>query len=328
MMDDRIPFPRRNTLYLGGVPYRLMGDPVKEGDVIAYKASAPGMGVWNDILIREYFPAGLQQSICRKNNGDLACEKIAQGLFESNRAVFLRGEQAEAEYVSSFLQETGVKTACYDAYGTSYSVRVLPKTITLEMFMEQNSGGLSLKKGLPWIMALVDFLDKIHRQGLLHLRVMPSQIYLLGERAVFLDHVCFWKKGSHDVPESHGREISYMAPEIRLQNAGDFCPATDLYSVALIFYRLLYGHHPQKNFGLVQESTKMPSDLAQALWFRKSLHILPRKRFPTAAAFKTSLLHLEHSSEQASMDDCAACPKCGFKKSNRQSLHDYKSVLG
>src|SRR5699024_1870726 len=147
---------------------------------------------------------------------------------------------------------------------------------------EQNPGGLSLKKGLPWIMALADFLDKIHRQGLLHLRILPSRIYLLGERSVFLDHVCFWEKGNHDVPEYHGRDISYMAPEIRLQNAVDFCPATDLYSVALIFYRLLYGHHPQKNLGLVQESSPMPSDLAQALWFRKSLHILPRKRFPTA----------------------------------------------
>ena len=72
MMDDRIPFSCGDTLYLGGEPYRLMGDPVKEGDVIAYKGAVPGMGVWNDILIREYFPAGLQQRICRKNNGDLA----------------------------------------------------------------------------------------------------------------------------------------------------------------------------------------------------------------------------------------------------------------
>lgn len=326
-MDDRIPFSCKNILYLGGIPYRLMGDPVKEGNVIAYKASAPGMGLWNDVLIREYFPLGLNQGICRKASGELACEKNARELFEAKRAVFLRGEQAEAEYISSLPQGTGIKTACYHAYGTSYSVRVLPKTMTLEMFMEQNSTVLSLEKCLPWVMALAAFLEKVHRQGLLHLGVRPSQIYLLTERAVFLDHVCFWKKGDPYLPEYHGQEIACMAPEIRLGNAKDICPATDLYSVALIFCQLLYGHQPPQPFLHFEDPMQTPSVFEQALWFRKSLHILPRKRYPTAAEFNASLLRLKCCLEQAGADGCRGRSLYQIRTATRPLWRDPKGFL-
>lgn len=310
MMDERKPLSCGDTLYLGGVPYRLIGDPVKQGNAIAYRASAPGLGLWKDVLIREYFPLGLQRSVCRKENGELVCEKAARELFEAKGAAFWKGEQAEAKYVSAFLHETGLKTACYHAHGTSYSVRILPQTITLEKFIKQNPGNVSLEKVLPWLLALLDYLEIVHRQGLLHLEIRPSQIYLLTDRAVFLDHVCFWEKGGPDpldTSEFDWEALSYIAPEIRLQNAGDLCPATDLYSVALIFYRLVYGHRQQQT-SLGQQGPMKPQPLSeQARWFRKNLHVLPRKRCATAAEFKAALLAAEDGLGRNKAGGSAAC---------------------
>lgn len=300
MTDYRMPRARGDMLCLGGVSYLLADDAVMQGDVIAYKATAHGLGPWTDIQIREFFPHGPGCCIYRRENGELVGAEDHCPMLENKRRAFLKSYQTEAEYFSSLSPGIGAKVEFYQAYGTGYTVRVLPKAVSLEALIQQNPNGFLLEEIKPLLLNLLDQLEKIHRGGFLHLTIQPSQIYFLSEKALLLDYIALWTKENTESLDHFARDISYTAPEIRLQNWKELCPATDLYAVAALLYHLLYGQPLHREAFLTMEPDKtqgIPAPLM--MMFRKGLHVLPRKRFAEVGEFRSALLALHLDKDTA-----------------------------
>lgn len=299
MSDFRTPRPRGDTLYLEGVPYQLIGDAVIVGDVITYKASTQCSEPWVDLLIKEFFPYTINETVSRKENGTLDFTLFNNQHLEQKRNLFLKCHRIEKERIDRLPSSNGAKISCIKAYGTYYTVRRLSYAITLQSLLAQNPKGFSMENTMPLILKLLDFLECIHNEQLLHLQIHPSQIYLMAGKELTLDCMNLWRKGDTGLLRTISVDLDYTAPEIRLQNWEEISPATDLYSVAALIYHLLYGNTPRKNyFSLIEpcEIQGMPNQIRA--FFRKGLHILPRKRFSTVTEFRSALLALEPLSEK------------------------------
>lgn len=322
MLDHRIPRRDGEILLLNSIPCQVVGNAVIQEDVIAYPARVSGLDGWNDILIRELYPRSLDASISRSQSGVLQCTADGKRLLAEKREVFLRGQRVEQQQFNRLPPEVGAKSFCCDAYGTSYAVRIIPRSATCETLLEQNPNGLPMEEAVSLILKLLDILEDIHSSGLLHLNILPSSIHLLPGGALVLDYIQLWDQKTVDLPENLGYSLSYAAPELRLHNWNEIGPSTDLYAATALFYHLIFGHGPQQDplIGLPQYNA-LPVPLARM--FHKGLHLLPRRRFATAAELRMTLLLLERQGfyRPPEMNGSTPFRKSTFEK-KRSEQHD------
>ena len=306
MTEHRKPRLHDEVIVLGGIPYRIWADSaIVQGDLIAYRASVPGQGPWNDVRIRELYPQ--DEQIRRGEDGALQCTAASQALLAQKRAVFHKSQQAEAAQFAAFPPSLGIRSCFYDAYGTSYSVRIFPKSLTLDNLLEQNPDGFPPEEAVPLVLKLLDALEFIHSRGLVHLMVHPSQLYLLSGNLLMLDQISLWPQEMTTVPSGLVCDISYTAPEVRLKDWNEVGPSADLYAAAALLFHLLCGRpFCQEMFSLtpLYERTSVPAQFVPL--FHKGLHVLPRKRFATAAEFRAALQDLEWTSDKISGKNAAS----------------------
>lgn len=291
MMDQRTARAVGNTLLLDGIDYQLKSAAIK-GSVIVYEAAAEGSSIWEDILIRELFPC---TDGVRRGADDLLfiTDKGRTAMLRARRA-FAAGQKAEA----ALLHLYGGDSRILDAYGTSYVVRRFPKAVCLQTVLEQ--GALPPSMTQPLMEQLLDAVELLHQQGLLHLGIAPQRIYLLSGRQLFLDHDCLWD--TH-LCEEVGSDISnpYAAPEVRLCNLADVGTAADLFSCCAVLFALLLGRSLRQDEllsrslyrSLLRALEALPSSAAArtgtALLLNRGLHTLPHRRFQSAAELRYAL---------------------------------------
>lgn len=293
MLDYRIPRQDGETLVLNGVPCRVTGNAVAQGDVIAYPAMISGPGPWNDVLIRELYPRAPNGVISRSQDGSLQYTPAGAQLLAAKREIFLRGQRVEQRRFERLPPEAGAKSFCCDAYGTSYAVRIFPRSATCETLLAQNQKGLPLEQAVFLVDKLLDDLEDIHDNGLLHLKIDPGVLHLLPGGALILDYVHLWDQRNMDPAACFDCSLPYAAPELRLHNWNEISPAADLYAAAALFYHLIFGHGPQQDWQMhLSQYDAMPASLARI--FRKGLHLLPRKRFASVSDFRTALKALAY----------------------------------
>ncbi len=101
---------------------------------------------------------------------------------------------------------------------------------------------------------LLKGLQQLHEQKVIHCNLKPSNIFLRYRygKPDFIDPVCVFtdfsmaKTPQLQPPANAKLPVSFMynAPELLLSKTELIGPATDLYSIAIILYELLKGHHP------------------------------------------------------------------------------------
>lgn len=107
---------------------------------------------------------------------------------------------------------------------------------------------------------LVQGLRAFHRRETLHQDLKPDNIVLRGEEPVILDFGSVYVAGVDEIATTFTREralgtLEYSAPEYRLQRPRT--PASDQFSLAVMLYELLTGHHP---FGNAYQQALKPVD--------------------------------------------------------------------
>lgn len=209
----------------------------------------------------------------------------------------VRPEVATATAMQRFIREARLLASLHhpnaipvhragDADGIAYFVMEYVEGETLAKRLER--GPLTFAEALRLGRDMLHALEAVHRLGVVHRDVKPSNIFLVGDRAVLGDFGIARPEASE--PQTGTGTIvgtpGYLSPE---QVTGEaVSPRADLYAVAVVLYEALTGRRveaPRPPGELDWHG--VPGHLAAVL--RRGLAWSPEARWPDAAAFRRAL---------------------------------------
>lgn len=115
---------------------------------------------------------------------------------------------------------------------------------TLEDLLRERKGRpFPLVESLVFLKSLAEVLDYLHRFGLVHLHVRPSNIWVDNDGRVLLAGLGFTHTvGAVLTDLNLSGSPAHLAPEV-IRRQG-ITPAADIYSLGLLLFELLTGRHP------------------------------------------------------------------------------------
>lgn len=245
-MDHRKALPPGTLLPFPAMPCTLIGELGRGSNAIVY------MGVYPDllnrkerhtVLIKELFPLHQRAAIFRDENGEVICSPEGRETWELHRQSFEYGNLVHLRMLEKHPDITGANLNTFSLHDTMYTVLGCTGGRSLET--ESSSPEADLRRLTVRMLGLLDALEPFHESGFLHLDVAPDNILLIGqdirERVMLIDYNSVYdlKASTLNTPSYHSIKPGYSAPELR--TGGTPSAASDLYSVAAVFYRCLSG---------------------------------------------------------------------------------------
>ncbi|MHB8598430.1 MAG: substrate-binding domain-containing protein [Ktedonobacteraceae bacterium] len=187
-----------------------------------------------------------------------------------------------------------------------YSATLLTETETLEHVLRRQRGQqgrqIAIERVVQLVTQLCDAVEYAHEQGIVHGNIQPSSIVVHNENDVLLTHFGMrraYQAGEPLVSLLEEGNAAYIAPE---QALGMVVPASDIYALGVLLYRLLGGVLPYKaendgEIALKHAEEPIPSlravrsDIPEALdrVVQVALAKMPDGRFPSVTALSQAL---------------------------------------
>jgi ABC-type phosphate transport system substrate-binding protein len=187
-----------------------------------------------------------------------------------------------------------------------FDVTEYPNEWTLEQIFEGDEER-KLFRSLPHIASLLTqicaALDYAHEQCIVHGNIQPSSLIILPDTKALLTNFSMkrmYEEGDPLVAQIQEGNASFVAPE---QFVGILSPASDIYAVGVLLFRLLTGHYPYEGesdgeIALKHANEAIPSlrqwrpELPEAveLVVRVALAKSPEARFPNAHSLASAFL--------------------------------------
>ncbi len=178
--------------------------------------------------------------------------------------------------------------------------------MNLQQFLARYKNGLPLKTFFPLAMHIVAILSEVHRRGILHLDIKPSNILVAQDRVCLTDFGISRQTGSENLILLEGT-LPYMAPEQTGKTSFPVDQRSDLYSLGVVFYEMVAGKRPfsasdiggwvhahlAEKSAPLSEVCSCPEALSQVIM--KLLEKDPEKRYQSASG----LLYDLHALYQA-----------------------------
>jgi len=192
------------------------------------------------VVIKEYIPNKLAK---RDRKGQVrARSEDTEGRFKRGRKLFFQEASALAT-----LKHTNIVDVFnfFQANGTVYMVMEYQEGKNLQHLLQRRRGGLSEKFLRTVFPALLDGLELIHANDLLHLDIKPGNIHIQrGGQPLLLDFGAV-----HGFPQSRqeqpGQVISAgFSPIEQYDNRGYVGPWTDLYAIGATMRACIEGRPP------------------------------------------------------------------------------------
>jgi phosphate transport system substrate-binding protein len=177
---------------------------------------------------------------------------------------------------------------------------------TLEQILQQTESQerfIQMPLIVRYITQLCAALQYAHEQQIVHGNIQPSSILVQNDQHILLTNFSMksiYQEGKPLVAQIEEGNQAYIAPE---QVVGMLSPASDIYAVGVLLYRLLSGHIPYDGesageIALKHANEAIPSlrtlrlDLPESveLVVRVALAKSPEARFPNANALSEALL--------------------------------------
>lgn len=175
-----------------------------------------------------------------------------------------------------------------EAEGLFYFVMDYIEGETLSKRLER--GPLSQAETLKLGRDLLDALDAVHRAGIVHRDVKPSNIFLVGRRALLGDFGIAKALRREGEPLTHPAASpgtpEYMSPE--QASGGDITIRTDLYLAGIVIYQSLTGRKwdwsakPDRSMW-----SGIPAGITKVL--KRALQFMPEDRWESAEDFRRAL---------------------------------------
>ena len=299
---------RRSTVIFGRYQVRqFLGHG---GFAMSYLASDLEQGT--SVVLKECFPAII---------ADRAPDGLSVVVSEPDQEDF-------AAYCQQLTSEAETLTRCtlpniprcFDCFkenNTCYLVTEYIPGPTLKNYIDMHRGRLAVQEAKRLLLPVLDDLDRLHEQGILHRDIAPDNLIISSDRdvAVLVDF------GSALTPDKNGKTAQVFlkpgfSPPEQYMRYGKEGPWTDVYAFAAVFYYALTGKCPPDAIARIGEDTlirptqlnaALNADLESALLGMLSIHT--RDRCSAAADFRRALAAVEtNPASQVLYEDFSVMP--------------------
>ncbi|NPV39246.1 MAG: SpoIIE family protein phosphatase [Brevinematales bacterium] len=115
--------------------------------------------------------------------------------------------------------------------------------VTLQKYLEKYPSGVPLKLFFPIALHVVSTLAEVHKRGILHLDLKPSNILISQKRVCLTDFGISQIAGTVMGNILEG-SLPYMSPEQTGRTSFSVDQRSDLYSLGVVFYEMISGRRP------------------------------------------------------------------------------------
>lgn len=194
------------------------------------------------VAIKEFFPQG----IVTRN---IEYEDAVTVTFVGEKDNYNKGKEKflkEARIMARFSKDEGIVKAqdFFEINNTAYIVMEYLEGITLKQYLRENER-IEPEELLELFVPLIESLDEIHSQGLIHRDISPDNIMvLLGGKIKLMDFGT-----ARDYTDFGEKSLSLIlkpgyAPPEQYQTHGVQGPWTDIYALCATMYKCLTGENP------------------------------------------------------------------------------------
>lgn len=248
-----------------------------------------------NVVLKECFPS----IICVRDQ-ETKCIKPSVPDLEPYYRDAMAALKKEAQTLASLNHEHIVRVyEIFELYGSLFYVMPWLDGGSLNERMDDASSGRTAippKQAREWLLALLDCLEYLHGKGIYHRDIKPGNILFDDQnRPVLIDFGAALNKPEISGTVTQGEYTpSYASPE-QITGKGEIGPWTDLYALAVTWYRLISGiPAEQADKRLMQDgvvplssmtlSESWPRELLASI--DRNLRLKPEERCQTAGQWK------------------------------------------
>lgn len=258
---------------------------------ITYKAFDTALSVV--VAIKEFYPAGLV------NRGD---GEAKVGVFSGEKEKEFKRQLArfleEARNMAVFSKEKDIVNV-FDFFEENQTAYTVMEYIDAPLLKEKlkEKGRFAEKEATTYMLAILEALSKIHKQGIIHKDISPDNIFLTGQGSIkIFDFGAAKFKGT----ETERSDVvvvkaGYTPPE-QYRSKNEQGMFMDIYAAGAVYYEMVTGEKPMDAPDrAVLDELRKPSEMGVSVDDKiervilKALALKPELRFQTADEFISAI---------------------------------------
>ena len=194
------------------------------------------------VAIKEFFPQGIVTRNIEYQDTVTVTFVGEKENYEKGKERFLK----EARTMAKFSKDEGIVKALdfFEINNTAYIVMESLEGITLKQYLRENQR-IAPEDLIELLVPLIEALDEIHSQGLIHRDISPDNIMVLPDGRIKLMDF----GAARDYTEFGEKSLSIVlkpgyAPPEQYQTHGVQGPWTDIYALCATMYKCITGENP------------------------------------------------------------------------------------
>ena len=194
------------------------------------------------VAIKEFFPQGIVTRNIEYEDTVTVTLVGEKENYDKGKERFLK----EAQTMAMFSKDEGIVKALdfFEINNTAYIVMEYLEGVTLKQYLRENER-IDAEDLVELLVPLIEALDEIHSQGLIHRDISPDNIMVLPDGRIKLMDF----GAARDYTEFGEKSLSIVlkpgyAPPEQYQTHGVQGPWTDIYALCATMYKCITGENP------------------------------------------------------------------------------------
>ena len=194
------------------------------------------------VAIKEFFPQGIVTRNIEYEDTVTVTLVGKKENYDKGKERFLK----EAQTMAMFSKDKGIVKALdfFEINNTAYNVMEYLEGVTLKQYLRENKR-IDAEDLVELLVPLIEALDEIHSQGLIHRDISPDNIMVLPDGRIKLMDF----GAARDYTEFGEKSLSIVlkpgyAPPEQYQTHGVQGPWTDIYALCATMYKCITGENP------------------------------------------------------------------------------------
>ena len=194
------------------------------------------------VAIKEFFPQGIVTRNIEYEDTVTVTLVGEKENYDKGKERFLK----EAQTMAMFIKDKGIVKALdfFEINNTAYIVMEYLEGVTLKQYLRENKR-IDAEDLVELLVPLIEALDEIHSQGLIHRDISPDNIMVLPDGRIKLMDF----GAARDYTEFGEKSLSIVlkpgyAPPEQYQTHGVQGPWTDIYALCATMYKCITGENP------------------------------------------------------------------------------------